>query len=117
MIHLSDFRQVHCIGIGGIGLSAIAEILLYRGYAVTGSDMRESDTTERLMSHGAKIFLGHRAKNVENAELVIYSTAVAKDNPELVRANELGISTATRVEVFGLLMGEYENSKIGRAHV
>lgn len=110
MVKLSDCRQIHCIGIGGIGLSAIAEILLYRGYQVTGSDMRESDITERLMRDGARIFLGHRAKNVEGADLVVYSAAVGAENPELVRAGELGIPTASRAEILGLLMSEYDNS-------
>lgn len=110
MVKLSDCKQIHCIGIGGIGLSAIAEILLARGYKVSGSDMRESDMTERLISHGANIFLGHRAKNVEGADLVVYSAAVGYDNPELVRAKELGIPTASRAEILGLLMSEYESS-------
>ncbi len=113
MIELSDFehiKQVHCIGIGGIGLSAIAEILLDRGYTVTGSDMNESDMVDKLIASGAHIFLGHRAKNVEGADLVVYSAAVSQDNPELVRAAELGIPTATRAELLGLLMSQYENS-------
>lgn len=110
MISLSDCKQIHCIGIGGIGLSGIAEILKSRGFEVSGSDMRESDTTERLLEHGIKIFLGHRAKNVENADLVIYSTAVSKDNPELKRAKELGIPTLTRAEMLGRLMEDFETS-------
>ncbi len=110
MVKLSDCKQIHCIGIGGVGLSAIAAILLARGYKVTGSDMRESDMTERLMKEGADIFLGHRAKNVEGADLVVYSAAVSSDNPEIVRAKELGIATASRAEILGLLMREYENS-------
>lgn len=110
MVKLSECRHIHCIGIGGIGLSGIAEILISRGHKVTGSDMRESDITERLIDDGAHIFLGHRAKNVEGADLVIYSAAVGNDNPELARARELGIETATRAEVLGLLMSEYENS-------
>lgn len=110
MVRLSDCKQIHCIGIGGIGLSAIAEILIARGYKVTGSDMRESDITERLIADGANIFLGHRAKNVEGADLVVYSAAVGNDNPELARAKELEIPTASRAEILGLLMSEYENS-------
>ncbi len=62
MINLSDYKRIHCIGIGGIGLSAIAEILMSRGYEVSGSDMRESDMTEKLMRDGADIYLGHRAR-------------------------------------------------------
>ena len=110
MVNLSDFKQIHCIGIGGIGLSAIAEILLSRGYKVTGSDMRESDITAKLEADGAVIHIGHRAENVDGADLLVYSAAVGADNPEMVRAAELGIKTASRAEVLGLLMSEYENS-------
>ena len=110
MVNLSDCKQIHCIGIGGIGLSAIAEILMSRGYKVTGSDMKESDMTAKLASDGAEIFIGHRAENVEGADLLVYSAAVAADNPELVKAKKLGIPTASRAEILGLLMSEYENS-------
>lgn len=110
MVNLPDYKKIHCIGIGGIGLSAIAEILMSRGYQVSGSDMRESEMTEKLMKDGADIFLGHRAKNVENADLVVYSAAVGRDNPELARAEELGIPAITRAQALGALMDEYENS-------
>ena len=110
MINLSEYKRIHCIGIGGIGLSGIAEILLSRGYEVSGSDMRESDITEKLIGDGANIYLGHRGKNVEGADLVIYTVAVGDDNPELVRAAELGIPAVTRAQALGALMAEYENS-------
>ena len=110
MINLPNHKKIHCIGIGGIGLSAVAEIFISRGYEVSGSDMRESEITERLINEGANIYLGHRAKNVENVDLVIYSSAVGKDNPELARAEELGIPAITRAQALGLLMDEYENS-------
>ena len=110
MINLPDYKRIHCIGIGGIGLSAIAEILISRGYEVSGSDMRESEITERLINNGAHIYLGHRAKNVDNVDLVIYSSAIGNDNPELARAEELGITSITRAQALGLLMDEYENS-------
>lgn len=110
MINLSDYNQIHCIGIGGIGLSAIAEILLSRGYKVTGSDMRESDITAKLEADGGTIYLGHKADNINGADLVVYSAAVGADNPEMARAKELGIPTASRAELLGLLMSEYDNS-------
>ncbi|MGI6731788.1 MAG: UDP-N-acetylmuramate--L-alanine ligase [Anaerovoracaceae bacterium] len=110
MLNLNDFRHIHCVGIGGIGLSAIAEIFLSRGYRVSGSDMKESEITDRLIEKGASIFLGHRAKNVTGADLVIYSSAVALDNPELVAAAENGIPSVTRADVLGVLMKEYEKS-------
>ena len=110
MINLLDFKQIHCIGIGGIGLSAIAEILMMKGYTVTGSDMNESEMTDRLIEKGAHIFLGHRAKNVDGSGLVVYSAAVSSDNPEIVRAHELNIPTVTRAEMLGELMKGYKNS-------
>jgi len=110
LIDLSLYKQVHCIGVGGIGLSAIAEILLNRGNKVTGSDMKESEITDRLIAKGACIFLGHRGKNVEGADLIVYSAAVAADNPELIRGEELGIPAMTRAEMLGHLMKEYDNS-------
>ena len=110
MINLSEYKRIHCIGIGGIGLSAIAEILISRGYMVSGSDMRESEITDRLADDGAVIYTGHRGENVEDKELIIYSAAVGSDNPELVRAGELGIPAITRAQAPGALMSEYDNS-------
>lgn len=110
MIDLTDLKQIHCIGVGGIGVSAIAEILLSRGHTVSGSDMKESEITDRLIQKGAYIYLGHREKNVEGADLVIYSSAISSDNPELRRASELSIPILTRAEALGVLMQEYSNS-------
>ncbi|NLD20507.1 MAG: UDP-N-acetylmuramate--L-alanine ligase [Clostridiales bacterium] len=110
MVNLSDYKKIHCIGIGGIGLSAVAEILMSRGYEVSGSDMRESEITEKLIDDGANIFLGHRAKNVEGVDLVIYSSAIGGDNSELAKATELGIPAITRAQALGALMDEYDNS-------
>ena len=110
MINISDYKNIHCIGIGGIGLSAIAEILLARGYNVTGSDMSESDITEKLKKDGAIIYKGHRSENVEGTDLVVYSAAIAEENPEMQRAKELGIPTAGRAEVLGTLMDEFRES-------
>lgn len=110
MINLSDYKTIHCIGIGGIGLSAIADILLSRGYQVSGSDMKESDITTNLAAKGARIFLGHRAENVANADLIVYSAAVGNDNPELVEAAARNIPAVSRAEMLGTLMDEYENS-------
>lgn len=110
MLNLKNFKHVHCIGIGGIGLSAIAEIFLSRGYQVSGSDMKESDITDKLITQGAAVYLGHRTKNIGDADLVVYSSAVSQDNPEITAAVENGIPTASRAEVLGALMKEYENS-------
>lgn len=110
MLNLSQFTHIHCIGIGGIGLSAIAEIFLSRGYRVTGSDMKESEITDKLLKSGASIFLGHREKNIEGADLIVYSAAVSPENPELKKAVENGVTVASRAQVLGALMEEYKNS-------
>lgn len=110
MIDLNKVQQIHCIGIGGIGLSAIADVLLARGYKVTGSDMNQSDQVDRLMREGVRVSLGHRAKNVGDADLVVYSAAVGADNPELAKAKEAGIPCITRAKMLGELMKVHENS-------
>jgi UDP-N-acetylmuramate--alanine ligase len=110
MIELSDVNHVHCIGIGGIGLSAVAEILLNEGYRVSGSDMNEGDTTDRLIAHGATVYLGHRARNLGDADLVVYSAAIPAANPEIVAARERGIPVVTRAQMLGHLMATKEES-------
>lgn len=110
MLNFKDHRNIHCIGIGGIGLSAIAEILLSRGYSVSGSDMKDSDIIDKLRKMGASVYIGHRAENVENADLIVYSLAVAEENPEIIRAREKNITLASRAEVLGVLMDEFEQS-------
>lgn len=110
MINIKDYQNIHLIGIGGVGVSAIAEILLSRGYSVTGSDMKESDLTNKLAKMGARIYLGHKSENVENADLLVYTNAIGSDNPELLAAKEKGIPCLTRAEMLGLIMDEYENS-------
>ena len=85
MINLTDYRNIHCIGIGGVGVSAIAEILLSRGYKVSGSDMKASDITERLAEKGIKVFIGHARENVEEADLIVYSVGIAEEDPEIIR--------------------------------
>jgi len=97
-------HRIHMIGIGGISMSGIAEVLLREGHAVSGSDLKSSPLTERLIQHGARVFLGHRPENVEGAEAVIYTAAIKPDNPEMVRAKELGLPIFSRAEVLGRLM-------------
>ena len=110
MIDLKNHKNIHCIGIGGIGVSALAKILVSRGYNVTGSDMKESEMTDELEKLGIKVFIGHRAENVEGADLIIYSAAIAPENPEIKRAMELGIELASRAELLGTLMDEFKTS-------
>lgn len=110
MLDITKYKHVHCIGIGGIGVSAIAEILKSQGYTVSGSDMKKSDVTERLLYQGIKVYQGHAAENIEGADLVVYSAAVSPENPEIVAAKEKGIPVVTRAEALGSLMSEYGTS-------
>ena len=97
-------RKIHMVGIGGIGMSGIAEILLDQGFEVTGSDRSLSEITDRLEKLGATIFKGHAAKNLDEADVVVYSSAVHKDNPELVAAAEKKIPVIRRAEMLAELM-------------
>ncbi len=110
MRDLKNHKHIHCIGIGGIGLSALAEIFLSRGYQVSGSDHKQSEVTERLSRAGASVFLEHDAANIKGADLVVYSAAVSLDNPELLAAAAEGIPAVTRAKLLGCLMGEYQRS-------
>ncbi len=96
--------QIHFVGIGGIGMSGIAEVLLNLGYQVSGSDLKESDTTRRLASLGGRIYVGHAASNLTEADVVVTSTAVRKDNPEVVTAREKKIPVIPRAEMLAELM-------------
>src|SRR5207302_1945260 len=98
------YQQIHFVGIGGIGMSGIAEILLNLGYRVTGSDQKRSDAVERLAELGAKVFIGHQASNVEGAHVVVYSSAVSRDNVEVLAAREHQIPTIPRAEMLAELM-------------
>lgn len=103
------FRRLHFIGIGGIGMSGIAEILLRRGIEITGSDIKKSEVTDFLEKLGAKIYEGHDAKNVEGADLVVHSSAVKSDNIEMIAAKEQKIPTIKR----DIMLGELMRMKIG----
>jgi UDP-N-acetylmuramate--alanine ligase len=96
--------RIHFVGIGGIGMSGIAEVLLNLGYKVSGSDLRASEITERLASLGGGIFLGHARENVVNADVVVISSAVANDNPEVLEAHERLIPVIPRAEMLAELM-------------
>ncbi len=106
MLDLGKPKHIHFIGIGGISMSALAMIMLNRGWTVSGSDLRESNLTDRLQGAGAAVFFTHCAENVHGADVIVYTSAVKQDNPELVRAKELGIPIYTRAELLGDLMSE-----------
>ena len=99
-----DIGPVHFIGIGGIGMSGIAEIMLRIGYTVQGSDAKASANTERLEKLGARVFIGHDAGHVEGASAVVYSTAVKADNPEMVAGRERRLPLVRRAEMLAELM-------------
>jgi UDP-N-acetylmuramate--alanine ligase len=102
---LGRIRQIHMVGIGGIGMSSIAEVLLNRGYDVTGSDLETSDTTERLEDHGATVYKGHAAEQVGAADVVVYSSAIdPRENPETQEAERRRISLIPRAEMLGELI-------------
>ncbi|HEX8826339.1 MAG TPA: UDP-N-acetylmuramate--L-alanine ligase [Archangium sp.] len=96
--------HVHFVGIGGIGMSGIAEVLLNQGYKVSGSDLKASEITRRLERLGATIFEGHRADNLVQADVVVISSAVRKDNPEVVTARQRKIPVIPRAEMLAELM-------------
>jgi UDP-N-acetylmuramate--alanine ligase len=98
------YQQVHFVGIGGAGMSGLAEVILTLGYRVTGSDARRNEAVERLERLGAKTFVGHAASQIEGAHVVVYSSAIARDNPELQAARQRGIPVIPRAEMLAELM-------------
>src|SRR5216684_1321047 len=98
------YQQIHFVGIGGVGMSGIAEILLNLGYRVTGSDQKRNEAVERLEQLGAKVFVGHEAGHVEGAHVVVYSSAVSRDNIEVQVARQRGIPVIARAEMLAELM-------------
>ncbi len=97
-------KRIHFVGIGGIGMSGIAEVLLNMGYEITGSDLGSSATVKRLKDLGAKIAIGHSAENVDGSGVVVISSAIRADNPEVLRAKEINIPVIPRAEMLAELM-------------
>jgi UDP-N-acetylmuramate--alanine ligase len=97
------FRVIHFVGIGGIGMSGIAELLSNLGYEVTGSDLRESQTTKRLKSQRIKVYIGHKAENIDDAHVLVVSSAVPEDNPEIIEARKRSIPVIPRAEMLAEL--------------
>src|SRR3954467_13049898 len=100
----AKIQRVHFVGIGGIGMSGIAEVLLNLGFKVSGSDLRRSTVTDRLAKLGATIHEGHRAENVAGAEVVVTSSAIGKDNPEILAARDIHVAVIQRAEMLAELM-------------
>ena len=111
-----DLGPVHFIGIGGIGMSGIAEIMLKIGYTVQGSDAKASANTERLETLGARIFIGHAAAHVDGASAVVFSTAVKPDNPEYGAARERRLPLVRRAEMLAELMRLQFSVAVGGTH-
>jgi len=109
-------HRIHFIGVGGVGMSGIAEVLLNMGYTVSGSDLKAGESTERLVRLGGRVFIGHVPSNVEGAQVVVFSTAVPKDNPELVAARGLGLPVISRAEMLGELMRMKYGVAVGGSH-
>ncbi|CAH7362190.1 UDP-N-acetylmuramate--L-alanine ligase [Vibrio chagasii] len=97
-------KSIHFIGIGGAGMSGIAEVLLNEGYQITGSDIAQNPVTERLVSKGATVFIGHQASNVSDASVVVVSTAINEENPEIIAAREARTPIVRRAEMLAELM-------------
>ena len=110
-------KKIHFIGIGGISMSGLAEILLYNNYKVSGSDANSTPITDKLSKKGAKIFIGHSKDNIKDADLVVYTAAISKDNPELIKAKELNIPLMDRAEFLGHVMkGHKYNVAVSGTH-
>src|SRR5271170_1631251 len=116
MVSFRNFQRIHMVGIGGIGMSGIAEVLLTLGYSVSGSDTKPSAITERLQGLGATVFEGHHAENVVDAHVVVISSAVNATNPEVVEAHKRKIPVIPRAEMLAELMRLKYGIAIGGMH-
>lgn len=105
----NDFnKKVHFIGIGGVSMSGLAEILLLRGYKVSGSDMKSSPLTEKLSKSGADIYIGHDKNNLKDVDIVVYTAAIPSTNPEIIESKALNIQMLTRAQFLGAIMKDHK---------
>jgi len=109
-------RNIHFVGIGGVGMSGLAALLLSRGHRITGSDLKASEITERLQAKGVRVYLGHAPEHLGVAELVVFSSAVQPGNPEVTAAREQGIPVIRRGELLAEVMRDYTGVAIAGAH-
>src|SRR3974390_3238972 len=116
MVSFRNFQRLHRVGSGGIGMSGIAEVLLTLGYSVSGSDTKPSTITERLQDLGAAIFEENRTENVEGAHVVVISSAVKADNPEIAEAHKRKIPVIPRAEMLAELMRLKYGIAVAGAH-
>ena len=109
-------KRVHFIGIGGAGMSGLARISLSHGIKVSGSDAKDSNVIVALTALGASVAIGHKEENVDGADLVVFSTAISENNPERLRALELGIPLIARANALALLMSETKSIAVAGTH-
>lgn len=113
---LNTIKNFHFIGIGGAGMSAIAQVLVEKGYHITGSDLHKTETVQKLEKQGAQIFVGHDAAHIGQTEAVVVSTAIAADNPEVLAAKAAGLPVLHRSDVLAALMAEKKGIAVAGAH-
>ena len=113
---LTGIKKVHFVGIGGAGMSALAKILVEKGYNVSGSDVKESVMTGVLRDLGAKVFIGQRAENVQDTEAIVVSSAIREENPEVVEAKRLGLKRLHRSDVNAFLINNSKGIAVAGAH-
>jgi len=109
-------KRVHLIGIGGSGMSGIAEVLINSGYTVTGSDIEHSKTIEKVESIGGKVFIGHDSNNIKGSEVVVYSAAIKDDNVELMCAKANKLTVLGRAEMLAELLSLKQGIAIAGSH-
>src|SRR5258708_8618182 len=114
MVSFRNFQRIHLVGIGGIGMSCLAEVWLTLGYSVSGSDTKPSTITERLANLAATIYVGHKSSNVEGAHVVVTSSAIKPDNPEVVEAHKRQIPVIPRAEMLADLIRRHSRLAVAR---
>ncbi|MCV2506157.1 MAG: UDP-N-acetylmuramate--L-alanine ligase [Candidatus Lightella neohaematopini] len=116
MINLSCIKNIHLVGIGGIGMSGIAKLLVLKGYKVSGSDLSPTIITKQLIVLGVNIIFYHHKNNINNTNLIVFSNAISSNNPEILAAKKLGIPIISRMNMLSLLMENYYNIIISGTH-
>ena len=118
---LGKVKKIHFTGIGGIGMSGIAELMINWGYSVTGSDILESEITNHLKNIGAVIYAGHNAENIGDADMLVYSSAVNPENPEVKAAQGKNILVIRRAEMLGEIMRrryrDRKSTRLNSSHI
>jgi len=109
-------KKIHFVGIGGAGMIGIARVLLKKGYKISGSDIADSNELKKLRKDGAKVFIGHSKRNIEGTNLIVFSSAIDKQNPELIHAKKSSITVIPRAEMLGSIMIGYESIAVAGSH-